>query len=235
MMNNMNDIQYSVVTGFIDNLNTHDVNVNYLKGSEKFKKTAGLTAVLQAAAGEPGAVHSAQAATSDGDPVTSFRMSVAGKSVSGSFWEVDFKEGDEVQVVGYARNSDFIAVAVVDLKEKKIWMRPHCERGTTAKKYHLLKCSGYFCVGLYILTLGMGFFGNIPLWLMLITATVTAPVILFATIGLSWSDFMDFSKEMNRVGKALGIVYPEKIDLFKSTRKSRKSGKPALPMGVYYL
>lgn len=46
---------------------------------------------------------------------------------------------------------------------------------------------------------------------------------------------MGFSKEMNRVGKALGIAEPEKIDLFKSTKKSIKSGKPALPMGVYYL
>ncbi|MCC7697865.1 hypothetical protein [Janthinobacterium sp. EB271-G4-7A] len=70
---------------------------------------------------------------------------------------------------------------------------------------------------------------------MLITATITVRVILFATAGLSWSDFMDFSKEMDRVGKALGIAELEKIDLFKSTRKSRKSGKPALPMGVYYL
>ncbi|MGK5011010.1 hypothetical protein [Janthinobacterium sp. MDB2-8] len=70
---------------------------------------------------------------------------------------------------------------------------------------------------------------------MLITATIAAPVILFATIGLSWSDFMSFSKEMNRVGAALGIVYPEKIDLFKSTKKFKKSGKPELPMGVYYL
>ncbi|SDI07078.1 putative type VI secretion system effector [Janthinobacterium sp. YR213] len=231
----MHEFSYKLVSGVVEELRTSDMHVNYLKSAESFKKISGLTSIVQATTGESGAVHSAQAATSDGDPVTSFSMSVGGKWVSGSFWEVGFRAGDEVQLVGYQKGNDFIAVAVIDVKENKIWMQPHSERGTTAKKYHLLICSGYFCIGLYILTLGMGFFWNIPLWLMLITATITAPVILFATVGLSWSDFMDFSKEMDRVGKALGIAEPEKIDLFKSTRKSRKSGKPALPMGVYYL
>ncbi|MDO8032809.1 hypothetical protein O3297_05255 [Janthinobacterium sp. SUN128] len=231
----MHEFSYKLVSGVVEELRTSDMHVNYLKSAESFKKMSGLTSIVQATTGESGAVQSAQAATSDGDPVTGFTMSVGGKWVSGSFWEVGFRAGDEVQVVGYQKGHDFIAVAVIDIKENKIWMQPHSERGTTAKKYHLLICSGYFWIGLYILTLGMGFFGNIPLWLMLITATITAPVILFITVGLSWSDFMDFSKEMNRVGKALGIAEPEKIDLFKSTRKSRKSGKPALPMGVYYL
>lgn len=78
-------------------------------------------------------------------------------------------------------------------------------------------------------------FGGIPVWFMLICVTFSIPIILFLTVGLSWKDFMGFSKEMNRVGAALAIAEPEKIDLFKSTKKVRKSGKPALPMGMYYL
>ena len=219
----------------VENLRTSEMHVNYLKNAEKFKKMSGLAAIVQAAAGEPGAVHSAQAATSDGDPVTGFTMNVNGKLIIGSFWKVDFKDGDAVQVVGYQKNNEFIALAVVDVKKNKIWMQPHSERGTIAKKYHLLKCCGYAFIALYILAILAALFGGIPVWFMLICATFSTPIILFITVGLSWKDFMEFSKEMNRVGKALGIAEPEKIDLFKSTRKSRNSGKPALPMGVYYL
>lgn len=70
---------------------------------------------------------------------------------------------------------------------------------------------------------------------MLICATFNTLIILFVTVGLSWKDFIELSKEMSRVGKALGVADPEKIDLFKSTKKMGKAGKPDFPMGVYYL
>ncbi|MCC7712994.1 hypothetical protein [Janthinobacterium lividum] len=129
----MHELSYKLLSGVVEDLRTFDMHVKYLKSAESFRKISDLTAIVQAAAGEPGAVHSAQAATSDGDPVTGFSMSVGGKWVSGSFWEVGFRAGDEVQLVGYQKGNDFIAVAVVDVKENKIWMQPHSERGTTAK------------------------------------------------------------------------------------------------------
>lgn len=235
MRNNMPELSYQLVSGVISDLKTSSMHVNYLKNAESFKKMAGLTAVAQAAAGEPAAVHSAQAAASEGDPVTGFTMHVGGRPVTGSFWEVDFRDGDEVQVVGYAKGHAFIAVAVVDVKQGKIWMQPHCERGTLAKKYHLLKCCGYALIGLYVFEILLGYFTGFPIWFVLLCSTFINPVILFVTVGLSWKDFMGFAREMNRVGRALGIAEPEKIDLFNSTKKSRKSGKPDLPMGVYYL
>jgi len=231
----MHELSYKLVSGVVEDLRTSDMHVNYLKNAEKIRKMSGFTSIMQAAAGEPGAVQSAQAAASDGDPVTGFSMSVGGKWVTGSFWEVGFMDGDEVQVVGYQKGSEFIAIAVVDVKENKIWMQPHSERGTIAKKYHLLKCCGYSFIGLCIFEILLGFFTGFPMWFVLICSAFINPIILFITVGLSWKDFMNFAKEMNRVGKALVITEPEKIDLFKSTRKSRKSGKPALPMGVYYL
>ena len=129
----MHELSYKSVTGVVEDLRTSNMHVNYLKNTESFKKMSGLTAVVQAAVGEPGTVHSAQAAASDGDPVTGFTMNVGGKLVTGSFWEVGFKDGDEIQVVGYQKGNEFIAVAVVDVKESKIWMQPHSERGTLAK------------------------------------------------------------------------------------------------------
>ena len=231
----MHELSYRLVSGVVENLRTADIHVNYLKNAESFKKMSGFTSIIQAAAGEPGAVHSAQAATSEGDPVKGFTMNVDNKFISGSFWKVDFKDGDVVRVVGYQKGDEFLAVAVFDSQENKIWMQPHCERGTIAKKYHLIKCCGYASIALYVLATLAALYGGIPVWFMLACATFSTPFILFLTVGLSWKDFMAFSKEMNRVGKALGIAEPEKIDLFKSTKKARKSGKPDLPMGVFYL
>ena len=231
----MHELSYKLLSGIVEDLRTSDMHVNYLKNTELFEKMSGLTSIVQAAVGESGAVHSAQAAASDGDPVTGFTMNVGGKWVTGSFWEFGFKDGDEIQVVGYQKGNEFIAVAIVDVKENKIWMQPHSERGTLAKKYHLLKCCVYSFIGLCVFEILLGFFTGFPMWFVLICSAFINPIILFVTVGLSWKDFMNFAKEMNRVGKALVITDPEKIDLFKSTRKSRKSGKPALPMGVYYL
>ena len=87
----MHELSYQLVSGIVVGLKTSNVNVNYLKNGDSFKKMSGLTAVVQAAVGEPGAVHSAQAAASDGDPVTGFTMNVGGKLVTGSFWEFDFR------------------------------------------------------------------------------------------------------------------------------------------------
>lgn len=96
-------------------------------------------------------------------------------------------------------------------------------------------CCGYVLIGLYVFQTLAGLWGGIPFWLILICATINSPIILFLTVGLSWKDFMEFSKEINRVGRASGIARPEKIDMLDRTKKSRKSGRPDLLMSAYYL
>ncbi|MGK5011008.1 hypothetical protein [Janthinobacterium sp. MDB2-8] len=99
----MHELSYKSISGVVEDLRISDMHVNYLKNAEKIRKMSGLTLIMQAAAGLPGAVHSAQAAASDGDPVTGFTMNVNGKFINGSFWKVGFKDGDVVQVVGYQK------------------------------------------------------------------------------------------------------------------------------------
>ena len=48
-----------VMEGVVENLVVVDADVNYLANAEKNSQTAGLVSVLQAAAGSPGAAHSA--------------------------------------------------------------------------------------------------------------------------------------------------------------------------------
>jgi hypothetical protein len=75
---------------------------------------------------------------------------------------------------------------------------------------------------------------EMKLWLYLACATSTSAGILFFTVGMSWGDLMTFAKRMSRVGAALELESPDNINLARSTRKMIKSGKPELPMGVYY-
>jgi hypothetical protein len=131
--------QYQLLTGEISELYTEATHVHYLKTIKQQQKIAGTVAILQAAAGQAGAVHSAQAATDEGDPVDGFVMQVAGKTVKGSFWKTTFKDGDKVQVIGLERHGVFEAVAVTIPDERMIWMQPHCERGTKASGQSVIK------------------------------------------------------------------------------------------------
>jgi hypothetical protein len=231
---NQSPSNYKVLQGQISQLRTEAINVHFLKNIKQHKEMAGTVAMLQAAVGQAGAVVSSQAATDEGDPVEGFTMQVAGKTIRGSFWKTTFHDGDNVQVIGREHNGIFEAIAVTKPEERIIWMQPHCERGTQSKKKHLLKCSGWFVLFGYFCAALLSLFTTPPTWLIFLGMTITMPIILLVTVGMSWSDFMNFAREINAVGAALDLPEPADIDLLKSTKLARKNGKPALPMGVYY-
>jgi hypothetical protein len=226
--------RYQVLQGEITQLRTENIHVHYEKNIEQQQRAAGAIAVLQAAVGQAGAVNSSQAATYEGDPVDGFVMQVSGKVVRGSFWKTTFKNGDQVEVIGRESGGEFEAVAVTKPTDRVIWMQPHCELGTYSRKRILLKYSSCFALFMLSCALSMAIFQDWPLWFAIVSFAVIAPIMLFVTVGMSWGSFMRFASEMNAVGEALGLPEPEKINLFRSTKLARQTGKPDLPMGVYY-
>ena len=96
----MSESKYVIIEGVVEGLEIFKVHVQFLASARKKQRTAGILATIQAAAGEPGAVHSAQAATDSGDPVDGFRMMLGSQLVNGSFWQTTFKNGDRVQAIG---------------------------------------------------------------------------------------------------------------------------------------
>lgn len=226
---------YVVIEGVVEDLEVFDVHVQFLNNAKKKQRTAGIAATIQAATGQPSAVHSAQAAGDSGDPVEGFRMSLGNQAVAGSFWQTTFRNGDWVQAIGEMQGSVFKAIAVVSPAAGTIWMQPHCERGTLAKKRHLIKYSIVFAVAVFIIEAILLRNVEIPIWLLFITSIVAVATILVVTVGMSWKDFMGFAMELNKVGNALKAKNPEEMDLIFSTKKLRKQGKPDLPMGVFYL
>jgi hypothetical protein len=75
---------------------------------------------------------------------------------------------------------------------------------------------------------------NMKLWFYLACASLSSVICLIATVGMSWGDFMTFANRMTEVGAALEIESSGTINLVRSTRAAIGSGKPELPMGVYY-
>ncbi|HSD36561.1 MAG TPA: putative type VI secretion system effector [Rhodocyclaceae bacterium] len=226
--------QYEVIEGQISYLQVKPENVHFLKRIKQDQELASVVAIGQAITGQAGAVSSAQAAVDEGDPVESFVMSIGGLLAKGSFWKATFKNGDSVKIVGRKLGENFHVTAVVDTASRIIWMQPHCERGIKAKSKHLFKCCGWFVLFCYFAALLLTALTNMPFWLNIVIMTVAAPVILLVTVGMSWGDFMSFSREMNAVASALNWPSPTETDLLKTTRQARKTGKPELPMGVYY-
>jgi hypothetical protein len=230
----MENLEFKAVDGIIENLVVQQINVNFLGNSENISKTAAIVSLIQAATGSPGSVHSAQSASDTGDPVEGFAMNIGKIKVFGNFWKTSFKNGDNVKVIGRLQGENFFAVAVADPVERIIWMQPHCERGTSAKKKHLIICSAAFMIAIGLCVLFIFRNVNTPAWFLFATSAVASFVMLVATVGMSWGDFMRFSRQMNGVGVALKLDAPENVNLFKSTRNQRKLGKLELPMGVYY-
>lgn len=230
----MRESKYIVIEGVVEQLEVSKADVQFLANAENIRRTAGIAATIQAAAGEPGAVHSAQAATDRGDSVAKFKMMLGAQAVTGNFWEITFQNGDHVRAVGAMQGKLFHAVAIVK-SDGIIWMQPHCERGTTAKKIQLIKNSLAFTAAVFVVEGVLLRNSQYPLWVLLAMPATAVAVVLAVTVGMSWKDFMSLAKEMDHVGAALGIPEPMKIDLLKSTKKSRRQGKPELPMGVFYL
>lgn len=227
-------LRYQVLEGEIKHLRTEDTHVHYLENTKQQQAIAGGTAILQVAMEQAVAVNSVQATAYEGDPVDGFIMEVEGKTVRGSFWRVTFKDGDRVQIIGHEIAGISEAVAVAKPDERIIWMQPHCERGTQAQRNNLLKCSCWFILFMYFCALLISVFSDGPPSLVFVTFTISIPILLFLTVGMSWGDFMSFAREMNAVGQALGLSEPEKTDLFHSTKQARQGGRPELPLGVYY-
>lgn len=231
----MSESNYVVIEGIVQNLEIFKQNVQFLNNSGQRKRTAGIVAMIQAAAGEPGAVHSAYAASDSGDPVEGFRMRLGAQAVSGNFWQTTFQDGDQVRAVGTVNGKILHAVAVVRNVDNVIWMQPHCERGSAAQKKHLFKYSLVFAVVVFLVQGLLLRNAEYPLWLLLATPSSGIALVLAVTVGMSWNDFMFFAREMDKVGAALGLASPVQIDLFKSTKKSQALGKACPPMGAYYL
>jgi hypothetical protein len=114
---------------------------------EEFLQTGSVKAVgavaanALALAGMAGAASGAlMATTGSADAVQIFTCSLGGERISGRFSIVDFSNGDEVDVAGVRqKDGSLLAYAIRRPGDKKIWMYPHCSRGSKAHWKHAWK------------------------------------------------------------------------------------------------
>jgi hypothetical protein len=139
-----------------------------------------------------------------------------------------------VKAIGSRVDGVFNAVAVTSPADRVIWMQPHCERGVIEQRKYLIRNSFIFVLVVFAVLAFLVKDKDIEFWFYLVSATSLSITILFFTVVLSWKDLMTFAHCMSRVGASLALESPDNINLVRSTRKMIKSGKPELPMGVYY-
>lgn len=229
----MKQPEYEVVEGIVEDLEVFDADVNYLRVKQE-SHTESMVSALQVVMASSEDEDSAQAASNAGDPVEAFSMRIGELAVQGSFWKTTFKNGDSIKVIGLKGNGVFNAIAVALPEKRIVWMQPHCERGVSAQRRYILRNSIIFVIVIFLISTFLFTEPTMQLWFYMLGASLSSAVILIATVGMSWGDFMTFAHRMTRVASALEIDFPENVDLAKSTKARINDGLPELPMGVYY-
>ena len=233
--------KYEVLRGEVRNLKARHIYENFVFGTSDRNVAAGVS-VAEAAAGLAGAVATAQMANYEGDQIYAFMMEVDGKVIAGRFWDIGFKEGDQVEVVGQQIGEVFEAMAVTDPKQRLIWITPHHEKGTRAFqqeerwryiKYLIASAVGIF-TGFPVISL---FFEKTPDYLELFrdlfVLWMVAGVAAYFILRLPRC-FRDYALETTAVGRALGIKNPEDMDIVQSDKKALSEGKKSRGMAYYY-
>ena len=233
--------KYEVLRGEVRNLKARQIYEDFVFGSSDRNVAAGVS-VAEAAAGMAGAVTTAQVANYEGDQIYAFMMEVDGKVVAGRFWDLGFKEGDQVEVVGQQVGEVFEAMAVTDPKQRLMWITPHHEKGTRA-----LQREERWRYGKFLIATAIFSFGIIPL-IFFLTNGVPDYSELYFTFFIGWiflgiggyfvlrlpRCFRDYALETTAVGRALGINDPEDMDIVQSNKKAIRKGKKNRWMAYYY-
>jgi hypothetical protein len=231
---------FVVLRGIVADLRIRATHVNPLADSSEQQLATGV-AILQSFAGAPGAVNSAQFAEYEGDPAHRFVMAVDGKTVTGHLWDVGFKDGDEVEVVGRAQGEIIEAAAVAKPSSRLLWVRPHHLRGTRAFVHAERKRIWSFILIMDALmlaaTVAVGALGSDSMnWVALLSVVGGALLVanvLALFIQRTPRAIADFSQDVDAIGRALRLPLPELIDLPANNRSAYKQGKP-LVRGAYY-
>lgn len=238
-----NDIAlcYQVLRGKVGSLRKQATKLNPLHGSVD-NEVAGWSAIAQAATNLPGAISSAQLADYDGDPVEMFSMTISGQNIAGYLWRVGFVEGDEVEVAGSMDGRVFNAVAVRKVPERMIWLRPHYSMGSSAlRKNEVVRivksCVIINAILLVIFPLAC-WFGAIDRaeWPAVFAIDLGACAMLnvISAFVLRTPGRLNFSKQVDAIGRAFEMAEPELLDFEKTYSAARAAGKPYISGGKYY-
>jgi hypothetical protein len=228
------DDTLDVLRGRIENLTVVADEEEFLQAPSKQMGTA--TASALAVAGVAGAASGALLATTgSADAVQRFTCSVAGELISGCFSTVGFNDGDEVEVVG-ARQPDrsYYAYAVRRPEDRKLWMHPHCSRGSKAHwRYTWKMVAVTIAVGILIFEgVSMSSLdasdiidGTRSFWMFFWGALVFS-IVLGLYLPLRFAFAMSSSVAIaERIFAALGYADPANVDMekqnFRYWRKTR--------------
>jgi hypothetical protein len=204
-----------VVTGKVETLYITNGSINLLKGMQGKMLAAGMGGVIEGMAGS--VTNSAMFAMYDGESVQHFGCYIDGIMVIGTFEQVGFAEGDDVEmVVTRLDDKGLFAHAVIRRSDSLLWMPFSVSKGRMGIVRWLFNLMfGIQFVGLlFILCLQffMGGFHNRPIELILFIVPIQAIVAGALGFGVYLSSTGDGIYAEN-IFRVLGFKSPWRVNI----------------------
>ena len=221
-------VHYELISGALSNL-------QWRKGSEDFvftqtdKNVAGGAAVGAAALGQ--VFNAGGLAMASGD--TSYTMSyfigmLGDKIITGRFYEPNFKDGDEMEMVaerGGPNGEVYEIVAARRPADRILWLLPDYERGYEAHKRHSLKWALIMAfvivplcaVGMFFIFEGISNF-DLKYFLFNLGCGFLVGIITLAISYEMYTKTIGKAYEMTGILKILGYAKPEWVDVRKTSK-----------------
>lgn len=233
------NIPLRIVRGVIKNLAVHAGEEEFIR-SEAQRTAGGVTAASLALGGLAGSAVGASIAATGGDSVEFFSCMVDGVSITGRFSKASFKDGDEVEVVVEGAGD---ALAVRRPADKRLWMFPHCSRGTRAHRRFSAILGGWILIALFVFSCALvatiRWGDNVPAGADLFALAISTVLSLISALYYSirflyqWGPI---AKRAEMIFAVLGYPDPALVDLEKDHKrasKARGEGWPYLSDGPW--
>lgn len=222
-----------LIKGVVSGLTVH-------AGEEEFVRSVGQQAAGVGAAagvaleGMAGAAAGAGlAASSAGDSVELFTCKLGEQLVQGRFSKVTFKDGDALEMVVAPQRSGLpLVLAARRVRDRVLWMAPHCSRGTSGHKSFALRLFGRLVLGaplfFIVPSFGLIYFGDLPMDLdgllfhgaiCLVLGLIAAPYYAIRF----YRQWLPIARQAESIFAALGYADPTRVDLPRDHKRYCKS------------
>lgn len=205
------------IKGTVSTMYITDGTVNLLKGMQGKMAATGMAAAIEGMAGA--VANAAMISMYEGEDVQHFGCYIGEQMVIGTFENIGFKEGDEVQMV-VTKLDDKVAYAhaVVRSKDRLLWMPYSISKGRWKIVQWIVIASfwvslfGFFVLGTYEFFASEPIKGGFPNFLFFWFLPGMLGTGAFIGGGVFWSS-LDDAKYAESILKVLGFKKPRSVNL----------------------
>ena len=224
-----------LIKGVVSGLTVHAGEEEFVRSVEQQTAGVGAAAGLALEGMAGAAAGAGLAASSAGDSVEFFTCKLGEQLVQGRFSKVTFKDGDALEMVVAPQRSGLpLVLAARRVRDRVLWMAPHCSRGTLAHRksslrlvFHLffliLLGATLFTVGMEYSSAPSGQFSWSFVWFMLVISSSLAPIAAPYYATRFYRQWLPIARQAESIFAALGYADPTRVDLPRDHKRYCKS------------